>query len=290
MGTAIRKTGAGTFEVDFAALQVATRRGLGRLWHGWRRATAAAEPVEVDPFLVAQAVRAVMRLCEIRSAHGDPLVWNRFKVFLSQADHRGLQPLQRRLEAGLESVVETTLEELRAETLGELEVQLLVDEQIEIRRGSAQIEALHQETLPPLDGEDPSVITTRIPLRRKRRPQVPTQRLQEPLVADTLRLSWPGHSAYVAPGKKVELGRPHPEAPQPFIALTGANLRINRRHLSIENQADGVVVTRLTEANPVQVAGRLIQPGGRFHVRDLPATLSLSNGELEVRLERVAGP
>ncbi|MCP4657602.1 MAG: hypothetical protein GY856_19525 [bacterium] len=70
------------------------------------------------------------------------------------------------------------------------------------------------------------------------------------------------------------------------MALAGASLRISSYQLAIENASEGVVITRPVEANPVQVENRLIQPGGKISITELPVKILLSNGEMILQLER----
>ena len=43
----------------------------------------------------------------------------------------------------------------------------------------------------------------------------------------------------------------------------------------------------LSDANPVEVNGRLLQAGGQISIEDFPAQISLSSGELTLTLERI---
>ena len=82
-------------------------------------------------------------------------------------------------------------------------------------------------------------------------------------------------------------GRPH-KAPSPgFVPLTGAGTKINKRQLWVEAGGGGVIVGRFSEANPVEVAGRLVQPGGQIAVDRFPVDVSLSNGEMKLTIDRV---
>ena len=57
------------FHVDWQAVHA----GL----NPWKR----SEKVIIDPYLVAKAVKEVMRMCPHRTATGSPLVWNDYAVF-----------------------------------------------------------------------------------------------------------------------------------------------------------------------------------------------------------------
>ena len=83
------------------------------------------------------------------------------------------------------------------------------------------------------------------------------------------------------------LGRPHQPASDGFVGLSGATAKINKKHLWIEAGAGGVIIGRFSEANPVEVAGRLIQTGGQIAVDRFPVDVSLSNGEMNLTIHRV---
>ena len=76
-----------TFHVDWAAVH----GGL----NPWKR----TEKVVVDPFLVAKAVKAVMRQCPHQTATGKPLVWNDYAVFLDLNDWERIKKLESTLAA-----------------------------------------------------------------------------------------------------------------------------------------------------------------------------------------------
>ena len=82
-------------------------------------------------------------------------------------------------------------------------------------------------------------------------------------------------------------GRPHQPASEGFVSLHGANAKINKRQLWIEAGAGGVIIGRFSEANPVEVSGRLIQSGGQIAVDRFPVDVSLSNGEMNLTIHRV---
>ena len=82
----------------------------------------------VDPFLVAKAVKEVMRVCPHRTATGSPLVWNDFAVFLDLTDWSRIKKLEGTLVRDLGGVVEKELAALKAEMVGPLNVRLVRDE------------------------------------------------------------------------------------------------------------------------------------------------------------------
>jgi hypothetical protein len=91
----------------------------------------------------------------------------------------------------------------------------------------------------------------------------------------------------VVGGTRVVLGRPHQPASPGFVALTGAAGKINKRQLWIEAGGGGVIIGRFSEANPVEVAGRLVQQGGQIAVDSFPVQVTLSNGEMKLTIDRV---
>jgi hypothetical protein len=69
--------------------------------------------------------------------------------------------------------------------------------------------------------------------------------------------------------------------------LVGAGATVNKVQAWIEVQRDGVRIGRLSQANPVQVDGRVLQPGGDVDVARGAVVLRLSNElEISVALER----
>ncbi|HLL24777.1 MAG TPA: hypothetical protein VK427_21740, partial [Kofleriaceae bacterium] len=60
------------------------------------------QPVQIDPYLIAQAIAAVMRECRVRSATGRPIVWNDYRLVLARKDFDLIRPLQAILERDLE--------------------------------------------------------------------------------------------------------------------------------------------------------------------------------------------
>lgn len=82
------------------------------------------------------------------------------------------------------------------------------------------------------------------------------------------------------------MGRPHRGAPPGFIGLTGASAKINKKQAWIEVGPGGVTIGRGAGANPVEVNDTPLGRGTQVTVTDFPARLSLSNGELNLVLER----
>ena len=273
----ITKVAPGRYEVDFGKLR---KKELRRVL-----AVGRQEPTEVDPYAVAQAVRTVMRDCDVRSAHGIPVLWNEYRIFLAERDYRILTPLDRRLKAELDTVIRTTLKQLNAETVGDVLVHTLVPEDTGPQAGFGVVVASFLDTAKASPGDlgEPTIRVVKRPGPREEA----TARVPEPAVDGALVLEWDRGKAYIPPFDKVRVGRSHGGNPDKFIELTGATNRINGYQLTIENARDGAVITRPAQANPVQVGNRLVQSGGKISVERLPVKISLSNGEMVLDLNRV---
>ena len=269
-----------TFHVDWSAVHAG--------FNPWKR----ADRIAVDPYLVAKAVKAVMRQCPHQTATAQPLVWNEYAVFLDLTDWERIKKLEGTLTRDLGGVVQEELTSLKAEMVGVLNVRLLRDEGATVRPGTAiiKVDFAEGERLKPVD---PSEMTVRVggPLARsvtdltERVPEMAGTHF-EGMGAEALRVAWPGGVAGIRAGARVVLGRPHAGAAPGFVALQGASNKINKRQLWIEAGSDGALIGRISEANPVEVRGRLIQAGGQIAIDDFPAEISLSSGELMLRLER----
>ena len=82
------------------------------------RAKAESASV-VDPFLVAKAVKVVMRQCPHQTATGKPLVWNEYRVFLDLEDWERIKKLESTLLRDLGGVVEKHLKKRKAEMVSD---------------------------------------------------------------------------------------------------------------------------------------------------------------------------
>ena len=264
-----------TFHVDWS--------GLSSGLNPWRR----ARKVAVDPFLVAKAVKEVMRMCPHRTATGSPLVWNDYAVFLDLTDWTRIKKLEATLVRDLGGVVEKELAALKAEMVGPLNVRMVRDESGAVRDGGAIVKGDFTEA-EKLATPDPEEMTVRV--GRPVTPLIdpPTTRVrEESLDNGGLRVAWERGTANVPDGTRIVMGRPHQPSAAGFVALAGAGSKINKRHLWIEAGAGGVLIGRFSEANPVEVAGRLIQSGGQIAVDRFPVEVSLSNGEMNLTIHRV---
>jgi hypothetical protein len=264
------------FQVDWSAVRA------GR--NPWKRGSQAA----VDPFIVAKAVKLAMKLCPHKTATGAPLVWNDYTVFMDLEDWTRVKKLESTLVRDLGGVVEKELATLKAEMVGPLNVRLLRDESGNVRPGTALLKA-DFSAADRLAAPDANEMTVRVgrpgavPLA-----DPPTERVAG-VVPDGSRLTveWDGGSAAVPPGIRAVFGRPHKGSSPGFVPLTGAGTKINKRQLWVESGGGGVIVGRFSEANPVEVSGRLVQPGGQIAVNRFPVEVTLSNGEMKLTIDRV---
>lgn len=287
MASGISQTEPGVFRVDFASLMDG----------GFVRRLLRKGPVTVTVQAVGQAVLAALGESSQRGMDGQLIAWNQFRICLSRADYDQIHPLRDRLVAELEMALVRTLEELQAETIGDPLVRVLVDDEVDLPRGFGVIYATYrrdEELAPVSDGEVTVRVRQKAPRgapgepRRWGQPKsvhsAEPERVGEPTAGD-LRVTWPGGGAVIPAGHKVQLGRPHGDPPEGFVAIEGASNRINSMQLAIDNSAGGVVITRPVSANPVTVAGRLVQPGGKLAVANLPVDIDLSSGDLLLCLE-----
>jgi hypothetical protein len=249
----------------------------GRLWplqaRAWR----------VDPHVVATAVLGLMDSCQDKDARGRPLIWNRYRVFLSQADFDHLRPLLDRLKADLFELMQERLDQMGAGVVGPLQLEVMVAEDTPQAGGTAIVQVSFQPAPPVLNAPDATVRAGRY---ADEATSSTTLRVAEPTGPAVSLLVWPGGSAPLAQGVRVVLGRPHLGASGAFVPLHGASPTVNKRQAQIEPTGDGAIVGRLLRANPVQVNGKLIAPGGEIEVQGFPIEISLSDGALRPVLHR----
>lgn len=241
------------------------------------------ELVQIDPFLIAQAIALVMRECSVRAATGKPLVWNEYRMILARRDFDLVRPLQGPLERDLRAVLAQEATARKAELVGELRVTVVFDEADELPPGEGVVRVAFVPTeklVAPRAGEmtmrlDGWAVSGEIAAK-------PTDTV---MVADSTggacALRWAGGSARLALGTTMIVGRPHPDAPPQFIALEGAGVKVNKQHFWIAAGARGIRVGRYAKANPVHVNGIAVGPGEEIEV-GIPAEISLSRGDLVV--------
>lgn len=241
------------------------------------------QPVQIDPFLIAQAIAAVMRACTVRSATGRPIVWNEYRMILSRRDYDLVRPLQALLERDLERVLAEEARTRSAELVGALRITVVYDEADELptAEGVVRVAFLPTEKLSaPRLGEmtmrlDSFAVAGELVAR-------PTDTMMvDDATRTTHALRWAGGIAHFTAGATIVVGRPHPDAPPRFIALTGAGSKVNKQHFWIAATPTAVRVGRFAKANPVHVNGQPLGAGEDVEAV-LPCEISLSHGDLVI--------
>jgi hypothetical protein len=266
---AIGKDGLDQFRVKFGEL-AKTRRG---------------EPVQVDPFLIAQAIALVMRECTVRAATGNALVWNDYRVILARKDFDFIRPLQAPLERDLRTVLAQEARARAAELVGELRVTVVFDEADELAQGTGVVRVAFVPTdklAAPRAGEmtmrlDAWQVAGEIVAKAPRSGE-DTVHVADTFGGQGVPLRWSGGAAEVALATTYVLGRDHAESPPKFIGL-GTGSTINKQHIWIAASGTSLRIGRFAKANPVHVNGQLLAPGDEVEV-PLPAEISLSRGDL----------
>ena len=181
---------------------------------------------------------------------------------------------------------------MRAEMVGLLNVRLLRDEGGTVQPGTAVVKTDFSEAeRPPRPELGELTVRLRAPLAASLAPDardhVEPGFREDPSGREKLRLLWDGGAVTIREGSRVVLGRPHPGPVPGFVPLHGAGTRINKRQVWIEAGEAGAVIGRLSDANPVEVRGRLVQAGGQIAIETFPAEISLSSGALKLTLDRI---
>jgi hypothetical protein len=272
---AITKDGIDQFRVRFGEL-AKVRRG---------------EPVQIDPFLIAQAIGAVMRECTVRSAAGKPIVWNDYRMILARRDHDQIRPLQAPLERDLKSVLAQEAAARKAELVGELRVTVVFDEADELPPGEAVVRVAFVPTeklASPRVGE----MTMRLDawaaageiVAKAPTPGTDTVIVDDSVPGARRTLFWAGGTAYLPIGATVVLGRPHAESPPQFVPLTGAGSTVNKQHIFVIAGPAKLRIGRFPKANPVHVNGVALAAGEETEVA-LPVEISLSRGDFVLTIQ-----
>jgi hypothetical protein len=243
------------------------------------------DPVRIDPYLVAQAIALVMRECQIRSALGQPILWNQYRLILARTDFDQIRPLQAPLERDLKLVLAHEAQTRQAELVGELRVTVVFDEADELAPGEGVVRVAFVPT-DKLAAPRPGELTMRIDSWAVAGEIAASAPRGEATVmvgdaAPGLVVRWPGGEAALAIGATTVIGRPHPDSPPQFIALAGAGARVNKQQAWITAAATTIRVGRFAKANPVHVNGTAIGAGADLEVA-VPAEIALSHGELVV--------
>lgn len=259
------------------------------LMNGWLAPLLSAP--RTDPHVVGKALRAVMDACTDRNVRGEPLVWNRYRVFLCQEDFEVLRPLLDQMRVDLRDVLQDQIDVVGAVTVGPMDLEVLLAEDAPPPPGTIIVQVGFHQPPPALRAPGVTIRavtdTGPVPPDLAIVVDTATRRVSEPPAPGMALLVWPGGHATLAPRVKVVLGRPHDGETSAFVALTGATNAVNRRQAWIVPTVDGAIVGRLPRANPVQVNGTLIEGGGELQVTGFPIRITLSDGALEVALRRV---
>ncbi len=239
--------------------------------------------VQVDPFLIARAIALVMRECTVRSAAGRSILWNEYRVVLARQDFDLVRSLQGPLEKDLQQVLTQEAKAREADLVGELRVTVVFDEadELPVGQGVVRVGFVPTERLVvPRAGE----MTVRLDGWAVAG-EIDTMFVDDTGGGERCTLEWPGGEARLEPGVTVMVGRPHPEAPARFIALTGAGAKVNKQHFWIALGTVGVRVGRLAAANPVHVNGQPVAASQEIEAA-LPVEISLSRGDLLLTVRR----
>jgi Protein of unknown function (DUF3662) len=275
MTRALRPDGVDQFRVVFAE--------LARLRRG--------QAVHIDPFLLAQAIALVMNECNVRAATGRPIVWNEYRVLLARSDYERIRPLQGPLERDLRTVLAQQARTREAELVGELRVTVVFDEANELAAGEGVVRTAFVPTdqlQAPRAGEmtmrlDSWAVAGEIAARAPG--PTDTVIVEDSTMSSKLLLRWPGGEAHVSVGATVIVGRPHPDAPVHFVALTGAGPKISKQQLWIAAAPTSARIGRFPRANPVHVNGQALGAGDEIEAA-LPVEISLSRGALVFTLQQ----
>lgn len=273
----IRKESVDQFRVSFSELAKAKR----------------GEIVQVDPFLIARAVSLVMRECTVRSAAGRSILWNEYRVILARQDFDLVRSLQGPLEKDLQQVLAQEAKAREADLVGALRITVVFDEGDELPAGQGVVRVAFVPTeklVQPRAGEmtvrlDGWAVAGEIVART---PSAPADTMfvdDSAAGGDRYTLQWPGGDVKLELGATRMVGRPHPEAPAGFLALTGAGAKVNKQHFWIALGPSSVRVGRLATANPVHVNGQAVAAGEEIEA-PLPAEISLSRGDLVLTVRR----
>ncbi len=240
-------------------------------------------PVEVDPYLIARAVAAVMAECTVRAASGQRLLWNDYRVILARRDFDRIRPLASALERDLDQALAEEARRHAAVMAGALRCSVVFDEAGELPAGEAVVRVAF-------------VPTERLPAARQGEMTVRFDVFAAAPVASTDTvfvddapsggvLRWPAGQAAIRSGTTVVVGRPYPGAPDGFVGLSGASAKISKQHLWIAIGPERARIGRFAAANPVEVGGEALAASGEVEVA-LPVEISLSKGELVLTLSR----
>jgi len=273
----VRKDSVDQFRVAFGEIAKAKR----------------GEIVQVDPFLIARAVALVMRECTVRSAAGRSILWNEYRVVLARQDFDLVRSLQGPLEQDLQQVLAQEAKAREADLVGPLRITVVFDEGDELPAGQGVVRVGFvpaERLVQPRAGEmtvrlDGFAVAGEIAARAPKASPDTVFVDDSAGAGDRCVLQWSGGEVRLDVGATVMVGRPHPEAPPNFVALTGAGAKVNKQHFWIAFGTSSVRIGRLAGANPVHVNGTPVAAAAETEAT-LPAEISLSRGDLVLTVRR----
>ena len=169
---------------------------LGELARKVVRGFKRGDQVQVDPYLIARAIAEVMRTCAFRTATGQRLLWNNYRMILARADYELVHALQGPLERDLGRALADEAAATGAELVGELAVSVVYDEADELRAGHAVVRV----AFVPTERLQPAAsIFSRMSCARSGSPRTPTPRSTTSASASSSssrsRRRWPSGSS-----------------------------------------------------------------------------------------------
>jgi hypothetical protein len=261
---------------------------LGELARKVLRGHRKGDPVQVDPYLIARAIAEVMKTCTFRTATGQRLLWNDYRLILARADYELVHSLQGPLERDLGQALANEAASTGAELVGELKVNVVYDEADELRAGHAVVRVafVPTERLQPARAGELTVRFDAAQLSglMKAVGSTETVIVQDTAPGSAFVVRWPAGQARLTEGATLVLGRLHDGAPAGFVAVTGS-AKVNKQQLWITAGPAAVRIGRYVNANPVHVNGIAIVAGDSVDVA-APAEVSLSRGELVLSIAR----
>jgi hypothetical protein len=277
MTEAVTRESADRFAID-----------LGELARKVIRGHRKGDPVQVDPYVIARAISEVMRACTFRSATGQRLLWNDYRMILARADYELVHALQGPLERDLGQALATEAASTGAELVGELKVNVVYDEADELRVGHAMVRVafIPTEKLQPARAGELTVRFDAAQLAglMKAVGSTETVIVQDTAPGSTFVVNWAAGQARLVDGTTLILGRLHEGSPAGFVAVTGS-AKVNKQQLWITAGPTAIRIGRFANANPVHVNGASVAAGASIDVAP-PVEVSLSRGELALTIVR----
>jgi hypothetical protein len=229
----------------------------------------------------------------VRSAAGRSILWNEYRVVLARKDFDLVRSLQGPLEKDLQHVLTQEAKAREADLVGALRITVVFDEADELPAGQGVVRVGFVPTerlVQPRSGEmtvrlDGFAVAGEIVAAAPKASPDTVFVDDSAGGGDRCVLQWPGGEARLDVGTTLVVGRPHPESPPNFVALTGAGAKVNKQHFWIALGHTSVRIGRLAGANPVHVNGTAVAASEEIEA-PLPAEISLSRGDLVLTVRR----